>query len=420
MNKATKKTAEWWNDPQSQPPGTQWVEVPNVARNLNRRATGDSEIDWLNHSASFLNNQPRPVSALSVGCGFGVIERILRRRDICQLIHGLDLAENAIQYAKQEAEAKGLHGLTYEVADLNAMELPAENYDVVYAHASLHHVFQLEHLLDQIKKTLRPGGFFLTYEYIGPSQMQFPQHHLQLADVFLASIPERYRQMRRQEGIKREAPRLSLEMMNSSDPSEGIRASEIVPLVASRLEIRHLRYIGGTLLLLIFNEIAGNFREDDAEIMPLVNALIALDNFLIDSAVLPSYHVYMVCQKTSNQLPIQTTTVVPQAPALFTTTGPPGLPHRPAGSISANPNPLIVNSQGFGQTTLSWTSYAISRVEVRVNAPDGPVFTASGPGSFSKQTGDWARAGMTFYLQNVSNGLPLAADNTLAKVTLTS
>ncbi len=419
MNKATEKTAEWWNDPQSQPPGTQWVEVPNVARNLNRRATGDSEIDWLNHSASFLNNQPRPVSALSVGCGFGVIERILRRRDICQLIHGLDLAENAIQYAKQEAEAEGLHGLTYEVADLNTTELPAENYDVVYAHASLHHVFQLEHLLDQIKRTLRPGGFFFTYEYIGPSQMQFPQHHLQLADVFLTSIPERYRQMRRQKGIKREAPRLSLETMNSSDPSEGIRASEIVPLVASRLEIRHLRYIGGTLLLLIFNEIAGNFREDDAEIMPLVNALIALDNFLIDNAVLPSYHVYMVCQKTSNQLPIQTTPVVPQAPALFTTNGPQGLPHRPAGSISANPNPLIVNSQDFGQTTLSWTSYAISRVEVRVNAPGGPVFTASGPGSFSRQTGDWARAGMTFYLQNVSNGLPLTADNTLAKVTLT-
>ena len=32
--------------------------------------------------------------------------------------------------------------------------------------------------------------------------------------------------------------------------------------------------------------------------MPMVNALIALDNFLIDRKVLPSYHVYMVCEKT--------------------------------------------------------------------------------------------------------------------------
>jgi hypothetical protein len=98
---------------------------------------------------------------------------------------------------------------------------------------------------------------------------------LQLADVFLKSIPDRYRQMRRDGGIKQEAARLSLDAMNRSEPSEGIRASEIIPLTAGRFEIRHFRNIGGTLLLLIFNEIAGNFREDDTEIMPLVNALIA-------------------------------------------------------------------------------------------------------------------------------------------------
>ena len=88
-------------------------------------------------------------------------------------------------------------------------------------------------------------------DYIGPSQMQFLQHHLQLADAFLKSIPERYR------------PRLSLEMMNSSDPLEGIRASEIVPLIGSRFEIRHFRYIGGTLLLLIFNELPADFKVGD-------------------------------------------------------------------------------------------------------------------------------------------------------------
>ena len=53
------------------------------------------------------------------------------------------------------------------------------------SHASLHHVFQLEHLLDEIKQTLKPGGLFVVYEYIGPSQMQFPRRDLELADVFL-------------------------------------------------------------------------------------------------------------------------------------------------------------------------------------------------------------------------------------------
>jgi ubiquinone/menaquinone biosynthesis C-methylase UbiE len=420
MNDATKKTAEWWSDPQSEAPGTQWVQVPGVRNNINRRASGDPTIDWINHSASFLSNKPKPIKALSVGCGFGIIERILRQRDICEIIHGLDVADSAIEGAREKAQADGLQGLTYEVTDLNTVSLPSETYDAVYAHAALHHVFQLEHLLEQIKKTLKPGGFFVVYEYVGPSQMQFRQHHLQLADAFLKTIPERYRQKGGGPDIKQQAPRLSLEIMNSTDPSEGIRASEIVPLVASRFEIRHLRYLGGTLLLLIFNEIAGNFKADDPEIMPFVNALIALDNFLVDNSVLPSYHVYMVCQKTDNPLPMQTSTVVPMAPPLFATNEPQALLNRPAASISASPNPLAVDSRGFGQTTIAWTSYAASKVEIHIDAPDGNVFAASGPGSFSRPTRRWARAGMIFYLQNVSNGLPLTADNTLAKVTLTA
>jgi hypothetical protein len=207
--------------------------------------------------------------------------------------------------------------------------------------------------------------------------------------------------------------------MNSSDPSEGIRASEIVPLIASRFEIRYLRYIGGTLLLLIFNEIAGNFKADDAEIMPLVNALVALDNFLIDNAVLPSYHVYMVCQKTPNPLPIQTINVVSfKSPVIATNRLEPL--SSPTASITADPNPLITDSSALGQIILSWKSYGTSRVEIHVNAPNGNIFAASGPGCLSKKTDLWARPGMTFYLQNVSNGLPLTADNTLAKVTLTA
>ena len=82
----------------------------------------------------------------------------MRRHDFCQLIHGVDVAENAIESARKTAEAEGLDGLTYEVADLNTARFPVETYDVVYAHASLHHVFQLEHVLDQIKQTLKPGG----------------------------------------------------------------------------------------------------------------------------------------------------------------------------------------------------------------------------------------------------------------------
>ena len=422
MSEAIKKAAEWWSDPQSEAPETQWVRVPGALENMNRRATGDPAIDWINHSAGLLTSFAKPIKALSVGCGFGAIERTLRRHDFCQLIHGVDVAENAIESARKTAQAEGLDGLTYEVADLNAARFPAETYDVVYAHASLHHIFHLEHVLDQIKQTLKPGGLFVVYEYIGPSQMQFPRRDLELADIFLKLLPERYRKLQRRKGIKKEAFRFSLDAMNSSDPSEAIRASEIVPLIASRFEIRHFRHVGGTLLLLVFNEIAGNFLENDLEIIPLVDALITLDNFLIDNAVLPSYHVYIVCQKTDNPLPMQTRNVLPPTAPVFRTHDLNALTisPRPMGLIAAEPNPFRADSQGQGRTTVSWMTYATNRVEIHIDASDGPLFARSGPGIFSQETGQWAQAGMTFYLQNVSKGLPLTADNTLAKVTLTA
>ena len=420
VSEATKRAAQWWGDPHSEAPGTQWVEVPGISENNNFRASGDPAIDWVNHSASLLSRFTRPIKALSLGCGFGVIERILRRRDYCQLIHGVDVAEGAIESARKAAEA--LDGLTYEVADLNTAEFPPETYDVVYAHAALHHVFHLEHLLDQIKQTLKPGGLFVVYEYVGPSQMQFPGRDLVLADAFLKAIPERYRRMLRREGIKKKAFRSSLDAMNTSDPSEGIRASEIVPLVASRFEVRHFRYVGGTLLLLIFNEIAGNFKENDAEIIPWVKALIALDNFLIDNCVLPSYHVYMVCEKTDNPVPMQTRNVLPLAASLFPTDDLEALTFKPKpmGLIAAEPNPFRPDSEGAGSSTVSWMTYATSKVEVHLDAPDGPLFARSGPGRFSQVTGQWVRNGTTLYLQNVSDNLPLVAENTIAIVTLKS
>ncbi len=428
MSDATKKAAEWWSNPQSEASETQWVQVPGVLENMNRRSTGDPAIDWIHHSAGLLIDLAKPIKALSIGCGFGVIERVLRRRDFCQLIHGVDVAENAIEIARKTTQEEGLDGLTYEVADLNVARFPAATYDVVYAHASLHHIFQLELVLEQVKQTLKPGGLFIIYEYIGPSQMQFSRRDLELADIFLQVIPERYRRLQRgysgvrEKDIKMQAFRFSLDSMNKSDPSEGIRASEIVPLIASRFEIRHCRYVGGTLLFLIFNGIAGNFLESDLEVMPLVDALISLDNFLIDNAVLPSYHVYMVCQKTDNPLPMQTRNVLALTAPIFGTQDLNALSinPRPLGLITAEPNPFRPDSNGHGSTTVSWMTYATNRVEVHLDAPDGQLFSRSGPGVFSQETGAWVRDGMKLYLQNVSKGLSLTADNTIATTTLRS
>jgi hypothetical protein len=52
-----------------------------------------------------------------------------------------------------------------------------------------------------------------------------------------------------------------------------------------------------------------------------------------------------------------------------------------------------------------------------VGAPDGALF-ADGAPSGSATTFDWVTDGMVFYLQDVSNGQPPSAANTIATTTV--
>lgn len=90
-----------------------------------------------------------------------------------------------------------------------------------------------------------------------------------------------------------------------------------------------------------------------------------------------------------------------------------------AAVLYASANPIYVNSgTTHAQTTLYWDAISTySSVEVRVGSPSGPLFTAGG-NSGSAATGDWVTNGMTFYLQNVTGGLPLTSANTLATATV--
>jgi hypothetical protein len=91
-----------------------------------------------------------------------------------------------------------------------------------------------------------------------------------------------------------------------------------------------------------------------------------------------------------------------------------------SGFITAHPNPIRVpGGQDFGHpvTRLSWTSARTDTVEVHVGAPDGPLFSRSGP-SGSQTTAGWVRDGTVFCLQDVSGGLALTRANTLAMVSV--
>jgi parallel beta-helix repeat protein len=85
-------------------------------------------------------------------------------------------------------------------------------------------------------------------------------------------------------------------------------------------------------------------------------------------------------------------------------------------AFSASPNPIPVSASALlGMTTLSWNVPDVQFIEIHIDSPTGPLFAFSGNRG-SVPTGLWVTDGMTFYLQDVSNGNPFTADYTLAKV----
>lgn len=87
-------------------------------------------------------------------------------------------------------------------------------------------------------------------------------------------------------------------------------------------------------------------------------------------------------------------------------------------TITADPNPIrVCDGTGKGVTNISFTFPADDMLEIHIGSPDGVLFgrpAASG----TQPTGKWVVDGTLFFLQDVSGGRPLTADNTLAKVSV--
>jgi SAM-dependent methyltransferase len=91
---------------------------------------------------------------LDVGCGAGVLAA--QARDRFAEVHGIDIAERAVAIA----QGRGVNAL---VVNLNLEPLPHADafFDVVTALSSLQYVVDVDAVLAECARVLRPGGRFL-------------------------------------------------------------------------------------------------------------------------------------------------------------------------------------------------------------------------------------------------------------------
>jgi len=260
-----------------------WMSEPMVRHAISERVTGRPD-EW---PLEWFQFQYCPVTfdaGISIGCGGGSLERDVRRKDLCRVVVGIDISAGALESAENAANAEGLDGISYMRADFNRLDLPVDRFDVVFFHQSMHHVAELEHCIEQVRRSVKPGGFLYLDEYVGPSRDEWSGSLLTAAQRAFARVPREFRRV--------DAVPLPIV---EDDPSEAIRSSEILPLVAANFEVVARRDYGGNLLSLIHPLVRWESMEE-APRAYLLRELIRREDRLLLSGV-PSYYSVIVARR---------------------------------------------------------------------------------------------------------------------------
>ncbi len=296
------RTGATWGSPDTQwrpGGGLHWMELEAVRRRVNRKISGDPARDGYQLFLDVLagHGVPLPLDrALTLGCGFGELERGLAQYGFCRQHVAYDLSEAAIRHAREAAAAAGLDHVSYEVRDLDRPELPRAAFDAVLGVQSIHHLRNLEGVLDAVREALRPGGFFVLDEYVGPRRLQWTERQVGVVDALLGMMPAELR-VGHDGRLKTRLRRHSLREMDRVDPSEAIRSDEILPLLAKRFSIVERRDYGGTVLHPLLDGIAGNFAGPHPAAGTLLGMLFDVEDALLAAGVLASDFVFVVARR---------------------------------------------------------------------------------------------------------------------------
>lgn len=274
-----------------------WAECPVVNQEyICPLISGDPRVGWLEYAAR--KYYPTPVrAALSLGCGGGGLERHGLELQIAERFDAYDVSSDAIRLCKEEAAKCGrAEALNYSVANLNTLEFEAESFDAAFASQSVHHIEDLEHYMEHVRRALKRGSYFIVNEFVGPNQFQWSDAQLEHARRLLREIPESLRQTIREPGVKDTIERPTIEYMNGYDPTEAIRSADIIRQLEKRFEIVERKDFGGTLLHLVLDNIAGNL-SDSEEGKAILRRLFAEEQRLMASGEIDSDFTLLVARR---------------------------------------------------------------------------------------------------------------------------
>lgn len=134
-----------------------------------------------------LLSRVRPgMKVLELGCSSGWLTLAAAQRGAEAT--GLDISPRSLQIGRDYYESirETVSGsVSYQVTDLNTVELAPDTFDIVAVQGTLHHLVNLTHVIEEVYHALKPGGLF----WISDTVREEARRTVLVASVFMFLLP---------------------------------------------------------------------------------------------------------------------------------------------------------------------------------------------------------------------------------------
>lgn len=195
-----------------------------IERHTNTRFTGRENLRWYETIA---DRGPFRNGLVLGTSGMGQDARMLEMMPGLRLTF-CDIAEASLQRWQQVLGAKFPGRIETRIEDLNFVELPPDTYDLVVSSSTLHHIINLEHVAQQVNRTLTPDGIFALQDCVCENRLQFDERKKRIFELLYNRDIARHKG--RRPGV----------IWHNEDPAKfspfcGIRSGDILEVMAREM-----------------------------------------------------------------------------------------------------------------------------------------------------------------------------------------
>ncbi|MEK7527710.1 MAG: class I SAM-dependent methyltransferase [Patescibacteria group bacterium] len=280
---------------QAVPPSWHYVE-----KYFSRRIKKATAVNNLYQYVSRFAQGKKHLDILGLGSGAcgpeleGIIPELKKQKSKVHL-SCLDINRQALNTARKEAKKRKID-FTALIRDINFFSFPQNKYDIIVAHASLHHFDKLDHVIQGVNQALKPDGIFITVDI--PTKngyLMWPETYQYVSDIWKI-LPPKYKIDHTKHAKPVFAPKY--ENVDYSKTSfECANSEKVLPTL--RRYLREIVFVPGMSISRRFfdTKFGPNYNLKNPIDKSIMDFILNLDNYLLDQNILKPETFFGVYRK---------------------------------------------------------------------------------------------------------------------------